>query len=96
MTTERVNKYLTISTLLSIMVLLSTQVYTYGQNQLKLDTVQLASTTHILKSELNQILETQDYKMQHVVDDIKEVKQALKENQKMMIELLQRIPKKDN
>ena len=92
------SRNVTLSTLLSIIILLMTQVYTYGQSQEKLSSLEnqfkQASVSHVVKTELNQKLETQEYKIQNVADDVIEVKSTIKENQKMMIELLQRIPKK--
>lgn len=83
------NKNITVGTLILLATLLLTQVYAYAQSQEILSSLKSASTNHVLKSELNLRLGTQEYKMQRMADDIKE-------NQKMMIELLQRIPKRDN
>lgn len=88
------NKSIPVGMMLSLAVLLLSQVYAYGQNQQKLEQVNFASTSHVTKSELNQKLENLEYKMQHAAEDAKEANQGVKENQKMIIELLQRIPKR--
>lgn len=89
MASERSNKTITItvSALLSFIILLMTQVYTYAQNQKTLTDLESISKTHVVKSELIIRLEAQDYKFQVMADDIKE-------NQKMMKEILQRTPKR--
>lgn len=91
MTIDSINKNktvtVTISALISFILLLMTQVYTYAQSQQTLTDLELISKTHVVESELNLRLEAQGYKIEIMTANIKE-------NQKMMIELLQRIPKK--
>ncbi len=54
------------------------------------------SKNHVRKTELSNILATQEYKITVIADDVKELKYTLEKNQQLMIEMLQRLPKKQN
>jgi hypothetical protein len=91
MATERLHlsKTITMGALLTFIILLMTQVYTYAQSQKTLTSLESISKTHVVQSELILRLEAQQYKIQTMSDDIVKI-------EKMVIELLQRTPKKDN
>ena len=87
-------------TVLGFLVLLLTQLALYaasnkedGKKEQEMAQLLKDAETHVEKTDLDQRFAAQEFKIQVVVDDIKENKETLKDVQKMMNELLQRIPK---
>lgn len=87
-------------TVLGFIVLLMSQLALYavsnkedGIKQQEMTQLIEDAETHVIQTELDNRLATQEFKISVISDDVKELKTTLKENQRMMIELLQRVPK---
>lgn len=87
-------------TVLGFVVLLLTQLALYaasnkedGKKEERMAQLVKEAETHVIKTELDNRLATQEYKIQVVLEDVKENKETLKDVQKTINELLQRIPK---
>ena len=91
------SKGVSLTTIGSIMATAILGSVAWGSTTEKLENLEkqvtISSTTHVVKTELDSRLAVQEYKIQTVADDVKENKETLKDVQKMMIELLQRVPK---
>lgn len=95
-----VAKTISYGTILTLAVIIIAQLVSYGQDLEKVvavtkdvAAVKIEMKTHVVKDQLEQRFIAQEYKIEVVSEDVKELKETINENQKMMIELLQRVPK---
>ena len=93
------SRSVTISTLLSIFILFASQLYSYGKSQEKLETlskkVEAASQDVIRKSAVEQMLKNRDIQIKNLDSGLRDVKQNVKENQKLLIQILQKMPREN-
>lgn len=97
--TWHLSKNITLSTVFSIVVLFVTTIYTYGQTQEKLKNLEKKaqeSSEHVSKQNLQQMLENRDIKIQALTSQLDKVDAKVDKNQELLIELLQRIPKRND
>ena len=91
------SKNVSISTISGLVGTIVVGSIAYGQATSKLDAVhkdlETAIEKHITKESVNQMLANRDIKIEIVAEDVKDLKSGVKENQQLLIELLQRIPK---
>ena len=93
------SKSVSVATIISILGTAILGSIAWGQTTEKLENLEtqvtLSSSTHVVKTELDNRLAVQEFKITVISDDVKELKETMKENQRMMIELLQRVPKQN-
>ena len=87
-----INKGVTLSTIMGVVVLLGSQIYQYGMLNEKITNLESAveqiRTTHVPKDVVDQMMIVRDVQ-------IVELKEDVKENQALLREVLQRLPSGD-
>lgn len=94
------SKSITISTIFSIVALLSFQVFTYGQNQEKLDNLQIQVNTiingSVQKSTVEQMFQIKDVQIKALTNQVQDVKANVKENKLLLQQILREMPRSGN
>ncbi len=97
------SKSIPIATIMSLIGMLMAGVSWAEGTSIRMENIEEAieeatqeSKDHVRKTELSNILATQEYKITVIADDVKDLKSTLKENQQLMIKMLQRLPEKQN
>ena len=95
------SKGINIVTLIGILGIALSQLWIYGDSKEsdgktkeKITNIEAQAKTHVNKAELDQRLITQEIKIQIVSDDVKELKDEVKENQKLLQQILREMPRK--
>ena len=92
------SKGVSLSTISTLVVTIILGSMAYGETQNKLKELQkdvaAATSQHVSKESVGQMLANRDIKIQIVSDDVKDLKSKVDENQKLLQQILREMPRK--
>lgn len=90
------SKTTSVGTIFTIIVLFTSQVYSYGKSAQKIETltdkIEVATKDRIHKSTVEQMFAVKEEQIKSISSDIKDIKESQREQQKMLNQILQKLP----
>lgn len=90
------SKTTSVGTILTVIILFTSQIYSYGKSAQRIETltdkIEVATKDRIHKSTVEQMFAVKEEQIKSISNDIKDIKDSQKEQQKILMQILQKLP----